>query len=895
MKISSLHLIIMFCCQFWGISIFAQTAPSWCAAQNFAVLAYSTVTSTGNTVVKGSVGVSPGSAVTGFPPAIMTNGGTINSGVGSPAGTAQVSAQAAYNHLIAQVSSAPLLTPTDVLGQSAGLTTLTPGIYSYSSSAQLTGNLVLNDGGDSNAVFIFKMASTLTTASYSTVSMSSGGKGRNVFWQIGSSATIGTYTTFIGNIIATASITMTTGSSTTGRLVALNGAVTLDNNNVSPDFTIVLPAITGNTSGAFCKDSTIQLAHSIEGGVWAVDNTGIATIGASSGLLTAVAVGTSIVSYTLSGSTCGTTFNTQIIRDCGTGSGIDGGGSGGLESKSLGDAVAKRLYNNAIASMQGPIDYTQLKLVGSDARINRISGVGANLTLAELLPQKMVSKTYVASVSTPLDIPAFTNAVDVMSIDFSVNNKAKAVAFATKTLGAVYDHTKSICDRLKGSELVGLQNVMVNDINIIRYDLKSEAGVIEYAMSFIVGAKAGRTNYTIQSNWLNKDYQTDEVMYNIQLWAINTGLLMDMANDVISKLKATLPVTEIKSITGLPKTYVTLGKRVGTNLTGAINNTLTNTNGYFEVLEKANEKSILFTKRTVPFTINAKGLTILNLPVSDNYENMISVFLNGQLQDEIFMSDGSWGYDYNRSTTIVKSFVISNDSSIATKTTNDYLLFRNMKITATSPDAVTVFKLLRGGGVLQDLSQFKILKFIGSGAGTNLRITLVKNGLVNWNDQFSYVLPLSKNEVAYEVDLSNFVSKTNKDKFSATDITNVVFSFEVSSGKSTDLIASIAQVSFSKETAGYASSLTATDLRVFPNPSTGRFTANFKSTLNNTMNLQVTESGTGKLILSRKINAVVGNNTVIVDMKGDTGLSIYILTLEGNGIRYLPVKLVVRK
>jgi LruC domain-containing protein len=108
---------------------------------------------------------------------------------------------------------------------------LNPGVYNYSSSAGLTGTLTLNDGGDPNAVFIFKMGSTLTTASYSKVVMSSGGNGPNVFWVCGSSATIGTYTTFVGNTIALASITMTTGATTTGRLFALNGAVTMDTNN----------------------------------------------------------------------------------------------------------------------------------------------------------------------------------------------------------------------------------------------------------------------------------------------------------------------------------------------------------------------------------------------------------------------------------------------------------------------------------------------------------------------------------------------------------------------------------------------------------------------------------------------------------------------------------------
>ncbi len=219
----------------------AQTAPPLGNAASFAVLASATITNTGATLITGNVGVSPGSAITGFPPALITSG-TTYSGAASLAGAAQVSAVAAYANMTAQVAPAGNDLTGKVMGVTAGATTLSPGVYSFSSSAQITDTLILNDGGDPNAVFIFKIGSTLTTASYSVVKMSSGGNGPNVFWQIGSSATIGTYTTFVGNIIATTSITMTTGATTTGRLFALNAAVTMDDNTAFAIATVVADA-----------------------------------------------------------------------------------------------------------------------------------------------------------------------------------------------------------------------------------------------------------------------------------------------------------------------------------------------------------------------------------------------------------------------------------------------------------------------------------------------------------------------------------------------------------------------------------------------------------------------------------------------------------------------------
>ncbi|WP_179414999.1 LruC domain-containing protein [Mucilaginibacter sp. E4BP6] len=223
MKIFNFLVVSALSCAVTSQVAFAQTAPSLGASQSFAVLAYSTVTNTGNTVVTGDIGVSPGSAITGFNmPGVYT--GTFYSGAPTLAGNAQTAAQAAYTNIATQT------TTTDLTGQDLGGMTLKPGVYNFSSSAGLTGTLTLDDSADPNGVFIFKMGSTITTASYSKVVMKSGGKGPNVYWQVGSSATVGTYTTFVGNIIATASITMTTGATTTGRLFALNGAVTMDDN-----------------------------------------------------------------------------------------------------------------------------------------------------------------------------------------------------------------------------------------------------------------------------------------------------------------------------------------------------------------------------------------------------------------------------------------------------------------------------------------------------------------------------------------------------------------------------------------------------------------------------------------------------------------------------------------
>ncbi len=203
----------------------AATAPSLGTTQSFAVLAGSTVTNTGSTVVTGNLGVWPGAAATGFPPGLVA-GGTIESAT-AVALQAQSDTTTAYDALEGESCD------QDLTGQDLGGLTLTAGTYCFSSSAQLTGTLTLDAEGDPAAVFIFQIGSTLTTASKSEVAMINGGNLCNAYWQVGSSATLGTSTKFIGSILALESITLTTGASVLGRALARNAAVTMDTNTVS--------------------------------------------------------------------------------------------------------------------------------------------------------------------------------------------------------------------------------------------------------------------------------------------------------------------------------------------------------------------------------------------------------------------------------------------------------------------------------------------------------------------------------------------------------------------------------------------------------------------------------------------------------------------------------------
>jgi hypothetical protein len=211
-------------CAFAAVPVAAQAAPvNLGTVSPFVVLGGSTVTNTGPSVLNGDLGVAPGTALTGFGLPAVVNGATHdNDGV---ANQAKADLGTAYDVAAGQ----PVSGANDLTGTNLGNRVLTAGAYRYTSSAQLTGPLTLDAAGDPNAQFVFEISSALTTASASSVVLVNGASPCNVFWQVGTSATLGSTTAFKGNLMALASISLNNAVTVQGRMLARNGQISLIN------------------------------------------------------------------------------------------------------------------------------------------------------------------------------------------------------------------------------------------------------------------------------------------------------------------------------------------------------------------------------------------------------------------------------------------------------------------------------------------------------------------------------------------------------------------------------------------------------------------------------------------------------------------------------------------
>ena len=207
-----------------SVSAQAQSPVPLGAANPFAILAGTAVSNAGTTVVNGDLGVSPGSSVSGFPPGVAN--GTIHAGDASAA-QAQLDLAAAFANASGQPASATV--PAELGG-----TTLPPGVYESDTGAfDIAGTLTLDGQGDGNAIFIFKTATTLDAVAGSRINLIKSAQSCNVFWQVGDSATIGAGSVFRGSVLALTDIASDSGATVDGRLLARNGAVTLDTDSIA--------------------------------------------------------------------------------------------------------------------------------------------------------------------------------------------------------------------------------------------------------------------------------------------------------------------------------------------------------------------------------------------------------------------------------------------------------------------------------------------------------------------------------------------------------------------------------------------------------------------------------------------------------------------------------------
>jgi hypothetical protein len=208
-----------------------------------------------------------------------------------------------------------------------------------------------------------------------------------------------------------------------------------------------------------------------------------------------------------------------------------------------------------------------------------------------------------------------------------------------------------------------------------------------------------------------------------------------------------------------------------------------------------------------------------------------------------------------------------------------------------------VYKMMKAGGLSRNVSAYNQLQFKTSATGSGkLTIMLQKASITNWSEQYTYTMPISGDLKDYAVNLRDFRSTSTNDTLKADDIVTITFSF-IGSGNNNHIVASLADVKFSKATSTTVPVTTvATNMTVYPNPAIDRFKVKFMSDKDAKLSLKLVEMGTGRVILMKEVSAVVGENIVPVEVTTYINSDgHYVLMLSNETIKYTPFKMAIRR
>ncbi|MEI8384245.1 MAG: ice-binding family protein, partial [Planctomycetota bacterium] len=549
-------------------------------ADSFAVLAGQAVTTTGPSTIDGNVGTGLDSGASGFLPGTVTNGAIHQGDL--------VATQAESDLLTAYNAAAGKVVTTVLTGQDLGGLTLTPGVYLFSSSAQLTGTLILDAQGNPNAEFVFKIGSTLVTSVGANVVMIHGGDPCDVYWQVGSSATLGTNTAFAGHILALTSITLNTGASVNGSVLAINGAVTLDSNSVS--IADCLPVLKNPSSISVTENDP---ATPINAGI-SVTDSGTSTLSGGSVTLTNYAVGQDVLGFINDGLTMGNIAITTNV-------------AGVISLTSSGASATTAEWQAALRSVTYTNTSDNPLTATRNVIFTTINGLDVTTSLASTIQLTAVNDPGVLSISG--------------NINYVQNDPATAIdtGLVLTDIDSSEEHaTITITNFVAGQDVLAFTNDGLTMGNIA---VTSNAGGVLFLTSNAGGATKAQWQTALRSvTYLNTSATPDTTLRNITFTVQSgTGVSNALASTINVNVLGVLPVLgnpgNISLTENDPATAINAGITVtdaGSSTLSSATVTLTNYATGQDVLGFVND-----------------GLTMGNIAVATNVAGILSLASSG--------------------------------------------------------------------------------------------------------------------------------------------------------------------------------------------------------------------------------------------------------------------------
>jgi hypothetical protein len=574
------------------------------------------------------------------------------------------------------------------------------------------------------------------------------------------------------------------------------------------------------------------------------------------------------------------------VGNCPITSNTSGGSEGGLESNNrLSNKVNQRNYNRAKNNYRFDRDIAR-RVTKSSNYAQRSTNL--NFQLQNFIPLTVINEEYVVE-STPTDLLGITNAVDVYSVDYIKNENSIASILVLKTVDGVYEHTKYICDRLLGAELISVSTIDINGYSFIKSIIRNTNNSIEFVLSLSAKEINNDENFAIESHWNLDKYESDMTFYNFQIWSNSIDDLLLLGEDVLNLLDIEKPISDYNT-SSPPTVFV----RKGNYINGTLDLQIVNTNGSEMVtidggLRVTETSDIDYLNSTID--LNENYITNLQFETGNLFDIGFRISDASGIPDDLFMSDGPWGIDDSAGTTEIDAYAVL--PTTIDFNPNDFSIERNVELQATTSQYVAVYRALTPRFSPVNLSEFSNFKLRAKGTG-EMQINFIKKSILTWEEQHSATIQLTESFQDFTISYSDFTNISGSELF-LDDIVTVVFTMVSEDGTNVTKEMHIQDVRFSNTSAVLSVSTFDVDsmkISASPNPMDSITTIYFTANQSEKMQFVVYDV-LGKRVYQTSINATTGKNKIVLNRQ-DLGAGFYFCKISSSQSFYKTLKLIVK-
>ncbi|NRD21845.1 T9SS type A sorting domain-containing protein [Winogradskyella litoriviva] len=558
--------------------------------------------------------------------------------------------------------------------------------------------------------------------------------------------------------------------------------------------------------------------------------------------------------------------------------------AGGLESNNrLSEQINARNFKRAKTGYKFDVNKAPRAVKGLSYASK---SANSTFTLQDFVPLTTINEDEAIEAS-PSDLIGITNATEIYALDYLKNNNPVASVLALKTENGVYEHTKYICDRLLGAELISVSTIDINGQQFIKSIIKNEDGTFEFVLSLSAKVINNEANFAIESHWNLDQYEENVTFYNFQIWSNTIDDLYLLGQEVLNLLNIEKSIVSYNNSTP-PTVFV----RKGGYTNGGLDLQIINTNATQSVVLDAGYRSTETEAfENLNSTINLNGNYITNLRVETG--NLFDIgFRIGDgvaTPDDLFMSDGPWGIDDSQDGTQVINYNVTTNTTEFEST--DYPIERNVELEATTSSYVAAYRALTPRFKAVDVTEYNSFQFSASGTG-NLEITFVKESVTNWEAQFKTTVVLTNTVQDYTIDIEDLENNT-LDIAELNDVVTIVFTMVAENGVSTTKVMNLNNLRFSQTAALSLNNYNSKEatLSVYPNPMSTHATIEFEYNQTETLQLVMYDQ-LGKEIYKKSFDAVPGTNSITINRE-NLSSGLYFCKIVNNQNNFNPLKLII--